>query len=109
MVCLDYPEIATSGQLQRSRDESLTMACWEFCMRPPVRREMSGRGPVFGAELEVSDAYHACCSNQLSDPTYLIVVEWWHYIFLCCVYVSIQWWRPVCILGQIFVVHFSSV
>lgn len=63
MVCLDYPEIATSGQLQRSGDESLTMACWEFCMRPPVRREMSGRGPVFGAELEVSDAYHACCSQ----------------------------------------------
>lgn len=63
MVCLDYPEIATAGQLERSRDASLTKACWEFCMRPPLRREMSGRGPVFGAELEVSDVYHACCSQ----------------------------------------------
>lgn len=26
--------------------------------------------------------------NQLSDPTCLIVVEWWHDIFRCCVHVN---------------------
>lgn len=89
-VCLHHPEITTSGQLERSRAESLTKACWEFCTRPPVRREMSGRGPVFGAELEVLDVYHACCSqpavrSHLLDSCGMVA---WHFSVLrSCKYI----------------------
>lgn len=41
----------------------LTLSSWEFCMCSPVKGEKSGCGPVFGAELEVLDVYHACCSQ----------------------------------------------
>lgn len=32
--------------------------------------ERDGRGPVFGAVLEVLDVYHAGCSLRLSDSIY---------------------------------------
>lgn len=36
-------------------------------MCSPVGGKRDGRGPVFGAVLEVLDGYHACCSQRLSD------------------------------------------
>lgn len=94
MVCLDYPEVTTSGQLKWSRDESLTVACWEFCMCSPVRGGKTGCGPVFGTAMEVLDVYHACCSQPaIRSHSFDSCGMAASHFFLSWAYVNIKLWE----------------
>lgn len=68
IVCQDQLELATFGQLELSRDENPRSGpAGNSPMCSPAGRERDGRGPVFGAVLEVWDVYHVRCLPTAVD------------------------------------------